>query len=87
MEMIATSDCTALIAISTAARMAALKGMSTCGAATGLAAPNARPNTMNTTSGITSAPTNPIGSRTKILVSSQVSFQKPRRNRGCIVSP
>src|SRR5438445_7939864 len=86
MEMIATSDCTALSAINTAARIATLNGMSTSGAATGLATPNARPKAMNTTSGITSVATNPIGSRVKILVSSQVSFQNPCRNRGCIQS-
>ena len=52
-----------------------------------LPAPKTRPSTMKITTGTTSAPTNPIGSRAKILVSTQVSFQNPRRNPGRIVSP
>ncbi len=42
---------------------------------------------VNTTTGTASVPTNPMGSRAKILVSTQASFQKPRRNGGRMVSP
>jgi hypothetical protein len=30
---------------------------------------------------------NPIGSRAKIFASTQVSFQKPRKKVGCVISP
>src|SRR5438132_10025773 len=87
MEMMATSDCTALTAIRIAARMATLKGMSILGEGTGFPILKRRPNNRNTTTGIISVPTNPIGSRVKILVSSQVSFQNPRRKEGRISVP
>jgi hypothetical protein len=85
--MIATSDWTAPIAMITAAKMAGLKGMSSRGVARGLVAPKMRPSTMKITTGTTSVPMNPIGSRAKILVSTQLSFQNPRRNPGRIISP
>ena len=40
--------------------------------------PTVRPITRNMASGIPTAATNPSGSRTKIRISSQVSFQSPR---------
>src|SRR6476659_8531140 len=40
--------------------------------------PKMRPNTTNTTTGIPTVPMRPSGSRTKILISSQVSFRSWR---------
>src|SRR6476661_235267 len=40
--------------------------------------PRSRPSTTNNTTGIATVPMNPSGSRTKILISSQVSVQSPR---------
>ena len=87
MEMIATSDCTALIAMNITARMATLNGAAPVGAVIGLFKPKARPIITKIKSGTSSVPTNPIGSRAKILVSSHVSFQNPRNTLLGIVSP
>ena len=80
MAMIATSDCTAPMAIRTAARMATLNGgvRATPLGTTGPLRPIVRPINTKSTTGIKSDPATPMGSRTNTLISTHVSFQKPR---------
>src|SRR5689334_20033341 len=52
------------------------RGMS--GAPARTRGPSHRPNATKTSTGTTNVPINPSGSRTKILISSHVSFQSPR---------
>src|SRR6478735_676584 len=77
--MIVTSDSTALSAIISAPRI----GTSTSTTEPGAAGPfpplrlSIRPRTENTSTGITTEPKTPSGSRRKIFSSSQVSFPRP----------
>src|SRR5438067_12714477 len=77
--MMATRDCTAPSAITSAARIAGLNGRSVAGNFIADLPPSALPTTRKTTTGVSSVPMKPIGSRAKIFASTHVSFQKPRR--------
>src|SRR5450631_136531 len=83
--MIVTSDNTPLIAISTDTKTGSPTRMNPAVAlAFGMRPlPNNRPTTRNTSTGRMIEPNAPSGSRRKILVSSQVSFQSPR-NMVCL---
>ena len=77
--MIVMSDRTALTASSSAAKigrsLATARG--TFGEGPRISRPNMRPNRTKITIG-SSVPKTPSGSRTKILISSHVSFHSPR---------
>src|SRR5512140_3517809 len=79
--MIATSDSTVLAVMSSDARMgrSTAIALGTPRARTWL--PNARPNATKISTGTPTVPNTPSGSRTNILVSSQVSLQSPRSIR------
>src|SRR6266850_7781369 len=80
MEIIVTSEITALMAIKSDARTGRPTWIKLLAASVGCSSllPTIRPAPRKTRTGITMAPTAPIGSRMKILISSQVSFQSPR---------
>src|SRR6478672_263958 len=73
--MIVTSDPTALSAIITEANTGSAAGIAPPGraAARASAGPARRPRTTKTRTGMPTVPNTPIGSRTKILISSHVS--------------
>src|ERR1017187_7267488 len=83
--MTVTSDSTPLSAISTATKTGSPTRMNPVAAiAPGMRPPpNNRPATKNTRTGRIIEPNAPSGSRKKILISSQVSFQSPR-NMVCL---
>src|SRR5437667_4625840 len=78
--MIATRDRTVLRAIRTEARIGRSTEITrgTSAATRRLSEPNIWPNTTKINTGIPTMPMTPSGSRTKILISSQVSFESPR---------
>src|SRR5580693_9570368 len=78
--MMVTSDNTSLSAISTEARTGSPTRTNPAMPIelVGSRPPSIRPTPMNTITGKKMDPKAPIGSRKKILISSQVSFQSPR---------
>src|SRR5271155_5542468 len=78
--MIVTSDKTPLMAISTETKTGnpTRTNPRAASARGGPPPPNSRPATTNTRTGKIIDPNAPSGSRRKILISSQVSFQSPR---------
>src|SRR6476659_9931471 len=80
--MMVTSDRTALIAMSTVEKTGKLTATSVppleAGERRARLPPAIRPSTMNAITGNAIVPKAPIGSRRKILISSQVNFSKPR---------
>src|SRR5580765_7188960 len=80
MAMIATSDRTALATISRTLRIGRSTDTAcgTSGDARPTRGPSSRPSPTYTSTGRPTVPTTPSGSRRKILISSQVSFQSPR---------
>src|SRR5262245_25777264 len=80
MAMIATSERTALATINRTLRIGMSTDMArgTSGDARPTRGPGSRPNPTYTSTGRPSVPITPSGSRRKILISSQVSFQSPR---------
>src|SRR5882724_2037553 len=79
--MIVTSDSTALIAIMIAAntgRSMVSRPLSASGEVRIRLLPASRPRPTNISTGISTVPSAPSGSRMKILISSQVSFNSPR---------
>src|SRR5437588_3241107 len=80
--MMVTSESTALAAMSSATSTATPPDPATPSppnVGNGIPPVRARPNMMNTSTGTTMVPMAPSGSRRKILISSQVSCQRPRR--------
>src|SRR5262245_49589023 len=80
MAMIATSERTALATIKRTLRigMSTDTALGTSGDARPTRGPTSRPNPTYTSTGRPTVPITPSGSRRKILISSQVSFQSPR---------
>src|SRR3954469_12242814 len=80
--MMVTSDRTALIAMSTVEKTGKLTATSVppldAGERRARLPPAIRPSTIKAITGIAIVPNAPIGSRRKILISSQVSFNNPR---------
>src|SRR3954452_13214303 len=79
--MIVTSDRTALIAIMIDANTGSSRRTRLVSASDGMPRrrlPASRPNPTKSSTGSTTVPTAPSGSRKKILTSSEVSFNKPR---------
>src|SRR5205823_2375848 len=80
MEIMVTSEITALMAIKSDARTGRPTRIKLLAASVGGSSlpPTIRPTTRKARTGITMAPNAPIGSRMKILISSQLSFQSQR---------
>src|SRR6202048_1105166 len=78
--MIATRDSTVLVVITKEGRMGRSAEIArvTPGETRRSGEPSTRPNTTKINTGTATVPMTPSGSRTKILISSQVSFQSPR---------
>src|SRR5688572_16837596 len=82
MATIVTSDCTVPTAMSSPTNTGSAKrAASPAGSDGRRAAAVTRPSARNRTTGIATVPISPSGSRTKILISSQVSFQRPLNTR------
>src|SRR5436305_1655610 len=78
--MIATSERTALVVMRSAVRIGRSTETTrgTLAAPRRVPSPNIRPNMTKISTGMPTLPKKPSGSRTKIFVSSQASFQRPR---------
>src|SRR6185436_9627801 len=85
--MMVTSDRTALRAIRIETRIGRSADTMSGGRrdAGPFSRPNIRPSTTNISTGNATVPITPSGSRTKILISSQVSVQSPRSTSGASI--